>query len=241
MCTVTLIPKGKNDFILTSNRDEAPNRISLPPSFYNIENTNLLYPKDEQSGGTWIGVSANNRLVCVLNGGFEIHERKASYRKSRGIVAHDFMVADYLVSFVETYNFDNIEPFTLVIADWNTILIFYELVWDGTQTHFKELPLESRIWSSSTLYSKKMRIERSQWFENFKSENELSPESLLKFHKTAGKGNEDYGVIMNRGFVRTTSITQVEKINNIVGMRYENLRNKLVSNETFNLSQLINE
>ncbi|MGA1226740.1 MAG: NRDE family protein [Tamlana sp.] len=241
MCTVTLIPKGENDFVLTSNRDEAPNRISLPPSFYNVENTDLLYPKDELSGGTWIGVSEKNRLVCVLNGGFEIHERKASYRKSRGIVANDFMVAENISAHVKAYNFNSIEPFTLVIADWNRTLKFHELVWDGNQKHVTELPLEPKIWSSSTLYDKKMRAERLQWFEVFKAENELSSESLLKFHKTVGNGNGDYGVIMDRGFVKTTSITQVEKLQDIVVMRYENLRNKLVSNETFNLPQIINE
>lgn len=241
MCTVTLIPKGKNDFILTSNRDEAPNRISLPPSFYNYENTHLLYPKDVQSGGTWIGVSEKNRLVCVLNGGFEIHERQASYRKSRGVVTKDFMVADHIASYVETYFFDNIEPFTLVIVDWNDALKFYELVWDGTQKHFTKLPLESKIWSSSTLYSKNRRTERLQWFEDFKCKNELSSESLLKFHKTAGEGNEDYGLIMNRGFVKTTCITQVQKHHNTVEMCYENLLDKFVSKETFNFPQIINE
>lgn len=88
----------------------------------------MLYPKDELSGGTWIGVSEKNRLVCVLNGGFEIHERKASFRKSRGIVANDFMVAENISAHVEAYNFNSIEPFTLVIADWNRTLKFHELV-----------------------------------------------------------------------------------------------------------------
>ena len=42
MCTVTIIPKGKNDFILTSNRDEAPNRTSLPPDFYAIKKHTII-------------------------------------------------------------------------------------------------------------------------------------------------------------------------------------------------------
>ena len=31
MCTVTFLPKGKNDYILTSNRDETPTRAALEP------------------------------------------------------------------------------------------------------------------------------------------------------------------------------------------------------------------
>ncbi|MFT5892888.1 MAG: hypothetical protein ACI9Y7_003003, partial [Dokdonia sp.] len=34
MCTVTYIPKGNSNFILTSNRDEAVGRTTLVPDFY---------------------------------------------------------------------------------------------------------------------------------------------------------------------------------------------------------------
>jgi hypothetical protein len=86
-----------------------------------------------------------------------------------------------------------------------------------------------------------MKNERLQWFKTFKFQNELNPNSLLEFHKTGGADNEDYGVIMNRGFVKTTSITHVEKIRNTLNMRYENLQNKSVTNTVFNLPQTVNE
>ncbi|GAA4268172.1 NRDE family protein [Hyunsoonleella aestuarii] len=239
MCTVTLIPQGKNNFILTSNRDEAPDRASLSPDFYVIAETKLLFPKDKM-GGTWIGIGEKNRVVCVLNGAFEKHKRQSNYRKSRGIVANDFMVADNIVETVDSYNFMGIEPFTIVIADWNTKLSFYELVWDGSKKHFRELPLVPRIWSSSTLYSKTMQIEREQWFKNFMVSNELNSQSILNFHSTEDVSNMNFGVIMNRGFVKTTSITQVEKQGREVEMRYENLQTKKVTSKTFNLSEVVN-
>ena len=239
MCTVTIIPIDENDFVLTSNRDEAPDRTSLIPDFYTIEDTKLLFPKDKK-GGTWIGISEKNRVVCVLNGGFVKHQRQASYRKSRGIVANDFMVSNNIVSTIEGYNFDDIEPFTIVIADWNSSLKFYELVWDGKYQHFVELPFDSRIWSSCTLYTDGMQRERQQWFENFEAVYDLNADSLLDFHKKTDVENMDYGVIMDRGFVKTTSITQVEKQGNAISMRYENLDSKIVSAKTFNLSEVIN-
>ena len=163
MCTVTIIPKDNNDFVLTTNRDEAPERVSLVPDFYTIDDTKLLFPKDKM-GGTWIGISEKNRVVCVLNGGFVKHERQSGYRMSRGIVANDFMISNDIVATIKTYNLEGVEPFTIVIADWNTRLKFYELVWDGKNKHFIELPIESRIWSSSTLYSEGMQKERQLWF-----------------------------------------------------------------------------
>ncbi len=239
MCTVTIIPIGNNDFVLTTNRDEAPDRVSLVPDFYTIDNTKLLFPKDKM-GGTWIGVSEKNRVVCVLNGAFEKHKRQSSYRKSRGIVANDFMISNDIVATIEAYNLEDIEPFTIVIADWNTTLKFYELVWDGKNKHFIELPKDSRIWSSSTLYSEGMMKERQQWFENFEAFNELNADSILEFHSTADADNMDYGVVMNRGFVKTTSITQIEKRGNDVDMRYKNIENKMVTTKTFNLPQVVN-
>ncbi|MBN4070283.1 NRDE family protein [Olleya sp. AH-315-F22] len=241
MCTVTIIPKGKNDFILTSNRDEAPNRTSLSPEIYTIKNTKMMFPKDELAGGSWIGVSQKNRLICLLNGGFVYHERKADYRMSRGVVVKDLLASEDVEVSIENYNLDDVEPFTLVIPDWNVSLKLYELVWDGIQKHFTNLPLEPKIWSSSSLYSEAMKKERLQWFNDFKERNKLNNKAIMDFHKTAGKGNEDYGVIMDRHYVKTTSITQVEKMKDVVEMQFNNLQSKNVSVKTFKLQQKVNE
>ncbi|RED50101.1 NRDE family protein [Seonamhaeicola aphaedonensis] len=241
MCTVTIIPQGTNNFILTSNRDEAPNRVSSSPDFYQFEGIKMLFPKDELSTGTWIGVSEKKRLVCMLNGGFEIHERKASYRKSRGLVAKDFMIAEKIISTVETYNMNDVEPFTMVLVDWNQKLKFMELVWDGEKKHFRELPIATKLWSSSTLYSEEMKQERQQWFKEFRAKNDLNAESILRFHNKAGRDNKDYGVVMDRGFVKTTSITQVIKQGDTIEMSYENLQDGTIAIKTFNLPQIVNE
>ena len=240
MCTVSIFPTSHTNFVLTSNRVEAPIRTAIPPDFYTIENTNLLFPKDKIAGGTWIGVSEKKRLICVLNGGFELHKRKATYRLSRGIVAKDFLVTNTIETCIDNYNFKGIEPFTIIISDWNSGLRFYELIWDGHNKHFSKLPLEPHIWSSSTLYNPSMKAQRLQWFENYKTENKLTSESILNFHKTAGVHNQDFGVIMNRGFVKTTSITQVEKTNNQINMRYESLLDQTITTQTLKTPQIVN-
>jgi hypothetical protein len=241
MCTVTIIPKGTHDFVLTSNRDEAPNRVSLPPKLAIYNSTTLLYPEDALSGGTWIGVSEHHRLICLLNGGFKIHERQAEYGQSRGLVVKDLLSCNVIETTIENYNFKDIEPFTLVIADWNKALIFYELVWDGKTSHFKQLEKKPHIWSSSTLYTDAMKQERQQWFEDYSNNHELEATSLLKFHKTAGIGNKDYDVVMNRGFVKTTSITQVEKTQDALEMRYHSLQDNLTSMVHFKSLKIVHE
>lgn len=241
MCTVSLFFKENNDFVLTSNRDEAPNRNALCPDFYTINATKLLMPKDEQSGGSWIGASSKNRVVCLLNGGFNLHQRKAQYRQSRGVVVTDLLTTKNIVQTVNSYNFEDIEPFTIVLADWNANLKFYEIVWDATKIYFQELPLVTKLWSSSTLYTKAQKVERQDWFKNFKAKNKLSAGSLLKFHKTAGQGNDDYGVIMDRGFVKTTSITQIKKTGDVIEMQFLNLKTNTTSLKVIHCPKLINE
>ncbi len=233
MCTVTIIPKGGNDFILTSNRDEAPNRVALAPDFYTIHHSKMLFPKDKKAGGTWIGLSDKNRLICLLNGGFEPHKRKESYRISRGIVLTDLLASEKIDVAIDEYNLIGVEPFTLVIADWNSTLKFYEFVWDGEVKHFSDLPLEPRIWSSSPLYTKEMKQERYRWFEELKKGKKLSAERVLEFHKNTQSNNTEYGVIIDRGFVKTTSVTQVEKKKDVVSMRFENLLEPHITETTF--------
>lgn len=240
MCTVSLFYKGNNDFVLTSNRDEAPNRRALSPDFYTLNTTELLMPKDEQSGGSWIGASNKNRVVCLLNGGFNLHKRKPQYRQSRGVVVTDLLSMKD-INDAQNYNYNDIEPFTIVIADWNRGLNFYEIVWDGEVAHFQKLPLTNHIWSSSTLYTEEKKQARHDWFKVFKSENNLTAKTLLEFHKTAGKGNLDYGVIMDRGFVKTTSITQIEKTKDSVEMCFNNLNTLEITTNFLKSTETVNE
>ena len=241
MCTVTFIPTGKSEFVLTSNRDEAPNRKTLAPTVYQVDNSKLLFPKDEIAGGTWIGLSNKNRLICLLNGGFTIHERKAEYRMSRGIVVKDILTCDDVDLSLLKYNLEDIEPFTLITVDWSSDLKLYELVWDGIKKHLRTLPIKPKLWSSSTLFNEEMKEQRQEWFKEYLAENAISKSSIYKFHTSAGKDNLDYGIIIDRGFVKTTSITQVEKLGSNLTMQFEDLQKDEVSFQNFSMSEAIND
>jgi len=235
MCTVTFIPKSNNDFILTSNRDEAPGRETFPPEIYEEDGVKLLYPKDAVAGGTWIGVSEKKRTVTLMNGGFVAHERKPFYRMSRGVVVKDLLKTENLKTEIENYDFNEIEPFTAIIVDWKTEVQLFRLVWDGLDYHFSEEPLAPQIWSSSPLYPENLKKKREQWFSEFLFETiKPSQEETLQFHKTAGEGNSNSNLIMDRGFIKTKSITQIIRKKESIEMRYEDLQTNKISNSVIN-------
>lgn len=220
MCTISLVPHpdSPNGFILTSNRDEVVSRETFPPSRESYKNTSLYFPKDSQAGGTWIGLSENKRCVCLMNGAEEPHQRKNNYRMSRGVVVKDYLAGAELQFLLNEYDFEGIEPFTMIIVDWNNGLLFYELIWNEIERKIKKLPLKDYIWSSSPLYSKQMKELRRDWFDKLKKSKGFTSESLLDFHQNAGEGNKEYDLVIDRGFLKTQSISQIS--NASLGTRF---------------------
>ena len=223
MCTVTYLPIGNDDFILTSNRDEDPLRKTIPPKPYIENGIRIDYPKDEIAGGTWIGLSEKKRLICLLNGGFENHEREASYRMSRGLIVKQLLTVHSAVEAIKEFDFTSIEPFTIILVDWSVGLRAYELVWDGTQKHFGQLPQEPKIWSSSTLYTQEMKELRKMWFADWLLEHKnYTQNDVFRFQQDETKGNMAMALKMKRRHVETVSTTSVVKSFENTKMSYVN-------------------
>jgi hypothetical protein len=223
MCTVTFLPLLNADFILTSNRDEKKQRETSPPKMYVEDGINLFFPKDKLGGGTWIGTSSKNRLVCVLNGGFVKHKKKSSYTKSRGLIAKELLKTDDLLNYIEKINLNGIEPFTMVIVDWSANkLNLFELIWDEQKKHFNALKNEPKIWSSSTLYTKEIKLVREKWFQNWLNNHQLTLKNILQFHHSE-IGDKQQAVLMKRSTIETVSITSIQKKDHLITMRYEDV------------------
>jgi len=222
MCTVTFLPLKDNDFVFTSSRDVGFQRAKAEKPKKYVENgVELCYPKDGKAGGTWIGTSRNNRLICLLNGGFKNHIRKTDYPKSRGLIVKELLIVEKFDTACMQIDLHNIEPFTMVVVSWEEKLRLFEFVWDGELRHFKELEPGPFIWSSSTLYDDQMKRMRIEWFDKWLSSSHISPSEILNFHKNAGNGDPEVDVFMRREKVGTVSITQVSKIRNDVDMVYK--------------------
>jgi Transport and Golgi organisation 2 len=233
MCVLTYIPTENNGFILTSNRDEAVARMpAIPPKKYEINSHYVFFPKDLKGGGTWIA-SSENFTLCLLNGGFEKHTPTLPYRQSRGKVILDFYNFANVEDFFNDYDFEGIEPFTLVIIESSNQLILNEIRWDGNQKQHRFYPAnEAKIWSSVTLYPHEIIQERENWFDEFLSQKtDILPEDILNFHHFGGKGDIRNDILMNRDNVlKTISITQISFNEEGLQIAYQDLQ----QNKTYN-------
>jgi len=238
MCTVTYLPLADDNFILTSNRDEGIMRKpALPPATYKIAGKEIIFPKDGEAGGTWIGVEKTGRVICLMNGAFVQHERELPYRMSRGQVVLDALTADDFENFLNNYLLEKIEPFTIVAFDWREGLRRWELRWDGQQRHIKSLSHTPQIWSSATLYNDDMHTKRKEWFKDWLSQNtDYQVNKIRQFHKTAGEGDPITDLRTERGFLRTVSVTTIEKLHSQIEMTYEDLREETANIEHSSLS-----
>lgn len=223
MCTVTFIPQPKG-YILTSNRDESALRSPKNIDTMSKNGQELFFPRDKGAGGTWICMSSADRLVCLLNGAFERHQRQLPYRKSRGMMVLEYFDMPDATNFFTQYDFDNIEPFTMIIYDTGQL---FDFRWDGKATHVKRLNTgEKHIWSSATLYEKAIQEKRKQWLAAWlEGRIDFSRLAILELHKKGGEGNPSIDFMMNRYnyLVQTVSITQVEKTEHTYQMYYHDL------------------
>jgi len=227
MCTVTYLPLSETDFILTSNRDVPFAREkALTPKTYIEDGVKMTYPKDGKAGGTWLGLSDIKRLICLLNGGFEYHTSRNSYRMSRGIILKALLKSEDILTALDKLDLTNIEQFTLAIVDWQKGLQLYEFVWNGAEKHLKKLAQEPHIWSSSTLYDPSVKKLRQEWFKKWYTSNSFTSQNILDFHHTAGVGDCNIDVMMNRGAGGTVSITSVKKNKNTIEINYEDVLTK---------------
>ncbi|MCM5663279.1 NRDE family protein [Galbibacter mesophilus] len=202
MCTVSFIPKN-DGFYLTSNRDEDPLRETLPPQKTTLKNgVTLEAPIDKEKRGSWIATDNQGKVACILNGGFELHERQLPYAKSRGAFVFEAFEYDTFLDFMDGVNLNNIEPFTLILVD----SFLQVLVWDGKKKHIQLLSKEiPHLWSSSTLYSPEIHERKLEIFDEFLQKGKVTAESILALHGIDG----DDEFVLNLPYVKTVSTTQV--------------------------------
>ena len=185
MCTVSFVPIGPQQFILTSNRDETKQRgLASAPDYFLYNGTSILCPRDPLANGTWIAASENGRLTCLLNGAFKKHKHQKAYRKSRGIVVLDSLTYPSAEDFVLNYDFSGIEPFTMVCVSNLENLLLQEIRWDGDRYYLKSLDEKQyHLWSSVTLYNEEAMIAKELAFKiYFEQLKETSATALTAIH-----------------------------------------------------------
>ncbi len=235
MCALTFLPNNKNEFILTSNRDEGANRKpSSVPQILDIDGMKIMCPVDGEAGGSWFAVSEYGRAVCLLNGALIAHQHQPPYRISRGLMLLNSFKYESLKAFIDDYDFNGIEPFTFICFEINHSLVISDFRWDGKEKHFREINASAPlIWSSASLYTIEAQQKRKHWFEDWLMKNpEYRLETIREFHHFAGDGDEHDSLIMNRNNqVMTVSVTSLVIRNKEATMIYEDLqKNEIAKN-----------
>jgi uncharacterized protein with NRDE domain len=229
MCTVTYIPTNDKYFI-SSNRDERKSRSrAIPPAVYEINQKKLIFPKDGDAGGSWIALHENGNAAVLLNGAFEKHVAMSPYRKSRGKIFLTIIGNEGPARYFHQLDLDQIEPFTLVLLEKDSL---YEFRWDGKDKHARQLKKHRPyIWSSATLYEKSIVEKREQWFASFLNRNpQPTQKDIVAFHQFTGDGDTKNDLLMEReGVYATVSITSMLLTADRGSMKYLDLKdNSLV-------------
>ncbi|WP_232688595.1 NRDE family protein [Halobacterium zhouii] len=145
MCTLAFAWRVYDDapLVVAANRDEAVGRPASPPAVHG-ESPQVLMPRDEEAGGTWIGVNEHRVFVAVTNRRVELEdddsqerpfaqsEERGSSRRSRGLLVTDALDAESASDAVEVVRRELADReyagFNLVVADDEDCVL---LEWDG--------------------------------------------------------------------------------------------------------------
>lgn len=204
MCTLSFLPLSASDFILSSNRDERNNRPTFAPQTYE----SLVYPKDQEAGGTWLALAPQKQqLCCLLNGAEEAHAYQGPYRKSRGRIILEVLAAPQSLEALLSYDFRGLEPCSIFFLDYAQGLALYLLRWNGKECSLQELsPQKAHIFSSSPLYTKPERQQRQERFFALLHAEGQEPNQaarLQAFHKKMNYQG-------TKALVQTSSFSQLE-------------------------------
>ena len=241
MCTVTFI-SANDHYYITSNRDEKKLRkAGIPPQKYLINNVELLFPKDADAGGSWIGMNAYGHMAVLLNGAFEKHLPAPFYERSRGLIFIEIIASLTPVSHFHQIDLTHIEPFTIIIYSDERLT---ECRWDGNDKFVLALNInQSYIWSSVTLYDKETILKRENWFLNWFSSNpHPTSEAIFRFHCFGGDGDKenDFCMVRKNDFL-TVSITSMERSSQTGKMLYCDLNSNQKQETDFFFSPSLQE
>lgn len=234
MCTLTYIPNKTGETIITSNRDESPDRpTSSELIFKKHQKLEILLPVDELAGGSWISACENGQVHCLLNGAFEKHKFNPPYKISRGLVLLESLHYQSLKRFKSAYDFKGIQPFTIVAFNSNLNQL-EELRFTGKEIVYKTLDhTQPGIWSAAQLYTTENIEFRKKLFHRFlKNHPNSTCNDVMEFHKQTNLTDPDKGFIINRNEkVKTVSVTQVQIEKSKINMSYEDLETRCIDNK----------
>lgn len=121
---------GSNDtypFIFVGNRDENYDRLTVKAHFWN---DTLLAGKDQQMGGTWLGITTNGRFAAITNSILKQQDYNTNYNSRGDIVVNYLNSTDDAYAYIIALINNNIEykGYNLIVGEINKDFWYYSNV-----------------------------------------------------------------------------------------------------------------
>jgi hypothetical protein len=199
MCNVTFL-KNKYSTILTSDWDGNVERgYSLPPMVTSRNNKNLIFTRDEKTGGSWFAANEDGDIAVLMNR--ESHDlAREHHRKSCSLVLLDIISSDAPIEAFAEMELQYTQAFSLIIYTKQRL---FELVWENGEKEINVRgTLAEHMWSSVPAADGRTADEREKLFKDFLiAKPKPYATAIRTFHKELCKAH---------------SITQAVLINNTI-------------------------
>lgn len=221
MCTVTVLPHARG-VRLISNRDELRSRaMAEPPALRRAGRRVALWPRDPESGGTWVGVNAAGIAMTLLNRNPPDRRAASGALRSRGTIIPRllrFGRLDAVLDEASRLAATEFEPFTLVIVERGALAV--------VENHRGRLSLTSRrlrrpvLFTSSSLGDHLVTRPRRDLFRRL-VERAASPlRGQAAFHRHRWPQRPEISVWMTRPDASTVSHTVIDLTARGARLRY---------------------
>jgi len=210
MCTLSLF-KSDHSLIVTINRDESRQRHEAGIKEQKVSNTNIIFPIDGLSGGTWFGINDSGVVMALLNRYQALH---VSNPITRGkIIPSCLSMGSYSTIFdhLNQQNFAEFNPFDLFLICLDGC---HQFTWDGQQTAIKQIDESAFQFSSSGVDTAEILEKRQRCFNQILDDQQKTiwqPSEILEaIHLNQDPIDQSSSVLMDRPLVHSKSICQVQ-------------------------------
>jgi hypothetical protein len=230
MCTISLVPHGRG-VRLVCNRDELRTRpLAEPPAWRRAGALRALWPRDPESGGTWIGLNTAGIGMAVLNRNPRAAGKPLEAPVSRGSIIPDllrFGGIDAVLDAVARLRAADFEPFTLVVVERGTVAAIQHR---GDRISIAARPLDRPlVFTSSSLGDHLVERPRRELFRRLV---ERAPSPLggqAAFHRHRWPRRPEISVWMTRPDAMTVSRTVVDLRRGDMQLHYVPLADEILA------------
>lgn len=222
MCTVTVIDLPDAGWRVACNRDELRSRPpATPPTVSEVHGTAALFPRDNPSGGTWLGVNPFGLVATLLNvNPFEPVEMPAD-APSRGEIIPLLLDAENVPAALRSiaeHGLTAYAPFRLVLLDDTHVVTVRQLrgAVDISPLEPRDRPL---MYTSSGLGDHLVEGQRTDLFREW-SRQRWNAARQDAFHAHSWEEWPELSVNMSRTDACTVSFATVTVTSEQVTMDY---------------------